>query len=128
MERFFTSINYNNVKVAWEPRGDWVNNQDKIKMLCEKLNLIHVVDPLKREPALISETQYFRLHGLHPKKEVNYSYKYSIEDLKKLYREIKALKKLNINEVYVLFNNLTMNEDAENFIKIISAGEGEKFE
>jgi uncharacterized protein YecE (DUF72 family) len=52
------------------------------------------------------------------KKEVNYSYKYSIEDLKRLNDKIKALSKFNVNEVYVLFNNLSMNKDAENFMKI----------
>jgi len=128
IEKFFKAVKFNNIKVAWEPRGDWVNNLDKVKMLCEKLNLIHIVDPLKRDAALIGETQYFRLHGLHSKKEVNYDYKYSIEDLRKLHHKIKALKKLNVNEVYVLFNNLTMDEDAKNFMKIASAIEGEKLE
>ncbi|MEM3475453.1 MAG: DUF72 domain-containing protein [Candidatus Bathyarchaeia archaeon] len=128
IEEFFKSVNSKNIRVAWEPRGDWINNLDKIKMLCKKLNLIHVVDPLKYEVALTSEIQYFRLHGLHPKKEINYSYKYSIKDLKKLYYKLKVLSEHDINEVYVLFNNLTMNEDAEKFIKIISTVEGENFE
>jgi uncharacterized protein YecE (DUF72 family) len=118
MRNFFNSIKLNEIKIAWEPRGNWINNLDKIKILCKELNLIHITDPLKHEIALISEIQYFRLHGLNSKKEVNYSYKYSIEDLKRLNDKIKALSKFNVNEVYVLFNNLSMNKDAENFMKI----------
>jgi uncharacterized protein YecE (DUF72 family) len=118
MKRFFNYIKRDEVKIAWEPRGNWVNHLSEVKMLCEKLNLIHVVDPLKREPAAISEIQYFRLHGLHPKKEVNYKYQYSIEDLKKLHNKIMDLSKFRVKEVYVLFNNLSMGKDAEKFLEL----------
>lgn len=121
IESFFNSVKRDEVKVAWEPRGSWVNHLSEIKKLCEKLDLIHIVDPLKREPAIIRETQYFRLHGLHPKKEVNYKYQYSIEDLKKLYHKIKVLSKAK--EVYVLFNNLSMNIDAEKLLEISLKGD-----
>ncbi|MBS7655906.1 DUF72 domain-containing protein [Candidatus Bathyarchaeota archaeon] len=123
MESFLNSIKRDEIKIAWEPRGNWINHLSEVKRLCEKLDLTHIVDPLKREPVVVKEVQYFRLHGLHPKKEVNYKYQYSIEDLRKLYYKIEILRKSKVKEVYVLFNNLTMNIDAEKFLEISLKGD-----
>lgn len=120
LKKFFESIETDGIKVAWEPRGDWLQRVEKIGSICEKFGLIHVVDPLRRRPAAFRETQYFRLHGLHPRKEINYSYSYSKEDLEKLRVEVERMEKEGAREVYVLFNNLDMVKNAEAFLKIIN--------
>lgn len=121
MEKFFGSVETGGIKVAWEPRGDWLQRLKEVRSVCEKFGLIHVVDPLRRRPAALGETQYFRLHGLHPRREINYNYSYSKEDLERLRVEVEAVEKEGAKEVYVLFNNLDMAKNAEAFVKMLQA-------
>lgn len=114
MEKFFLNIDRGGLAVAWEPRGDWSEHQDKVKELCESLNLIHAVDIMRREPALINEDlSYIRLHGLGGR-EVNYRYKYTDDDLRRLLLKVEALSKIS-RDVYVMFNNIHMAEDSLKF-------------
>jgi uncharacterized protein YecE (DUF72 family) len=62
------------------------------------------VNPLK-EPTLTSGTAYFRLHGV-----TGYRHRHSEDDLQRL-RRICA----SFDEVYCLFNNASMLEDATRF-------------
>jgi uncharacterized protein YecE (DUF72 family) len=101
--KFFKKIKEKNFIFAWEPRGSWPENL--IKELCKELNLIHCVDPFKQKP-LFGKINYFRLHG---RDGYNLKYKYAKEDLKNL------LEFCNKKENYVLFNNLSMFEDAQRF-------------
>jgi uncharacterized protein YecE (DUF72 family) len=100
---FFKKIKEKNFIFVWEPRGNWPENL--IKELCKELNLVHCVDPFKQKP-LFGKINYFRLHG---RDGYNLKYKYTKEDLKNL------LKSCNKKENYVLFNNLSMFEDAQRF-------------
>ena len=109
MRRFFQSLARGNFLFVWEPRGEW---GDQITAsLCQELGLIHCVDPLQREP-LYGATNYFRLHG-----GPGYRHRYSEEELEYV-RQVVADK-----ESYVLFNNITMYDDALRFINLLG---GEK--
>ena len=100
---FFKKIKEKKFIFVWEPRGNWP--EDLIKGLCKELSLIHCVDPFKQK-SLFGRINYFRLHG---KSNYNLRYEYTSEDLKEL------LKFCNKKENYVLFNNLSMFEDAQRF-------------
>ncbi|HDI42487.1 MAG TPA: DUF72 domain-containing protein [Candidatus Bathyarchaeota archaeon] len=120
MQDFLTRIERDGLKIAWEPRGTWHENPEAIKKLCEKLELIPVVDVLRREPIVVGDTAYTRLHGLNPR-EYDYRYKYTDEDLKRLVERVSELESAGVSEVYVLFNNTAMADDAKRFIQL--AGE-----
>lgn len=102
MRAFFSSISREFVYI-WESRGDW--NPEVIKAVCEELHLVDGVDPFKRKP--VTEPAYFRLHGSPPGNRM-YSYTYTDTDLRKLYSYCQ-------DNTYVLFNNITMFEDALRF-------------
>lgn len=103
MRYFFTSVNRADFIFVWEARGKW--SDDVIMELCQDLDLIHCVNPLERT-ALYGKTGYFRLHGGR-----NYRHQYTDDEL------VKLLELTN-NEDYVLFNNLTMYDDASRFTKL----------
>jgi uncharacterized protein YecE (DUF72 family) len=110
MRKFLSSVE-RSTAVGWEPRGPW--DAPLVKRLCEDLDLIHIVDPFRREPSRLSSVVYFRLHGIG-KGEVNYSYKYSNEDLGRLLMFVRKFEG-SVEEAYVMFNNLSMAEDALKF-------------
>jgi len=111
MTEFFNSIDRGNIVIGWEPRGkDWT--PDIVKEICEKLNLIHVIDPFAQDPQhFVENIAYFRLHGAPPGKKM-YRYKYSTKDFEYLFSKAKTLP---VEKVYILFNNLYMGEDAKKF-------------
>ncbi len=117
VKEFFSSINRRNYLIAWEPRGTWYEYRNELSKLLNELDLIHIVDPLRRAPARITKLLYFRLHGLGPS-EVNYKYKYTDNDLKKL-KDIVFEFKDQVREIYVMFNNIYMFNDAIRFKQII---------
>mgnify|MGYP000038164221 CR=1 FL=1 len=114
--QFFSSIKRNSLRLGWEPRGTWHDHMDRVKELCKSLDLIHVVDVLKRRPTYVGDVCYFRLHGLG-RGEVNYRYKYTDEDLAKLASIVKGYVNQGC-EVYVLFNNVYMRDDALRFKEV----------
>jgi len=100
--------------IAWEPRGTWRENPDAIRRIVCRNNIIHVTDPLRTPPVICEEQHilYFRLHGLGGK-EVNYRYKYTETDLQNLINLIrKYTENQKIREVYVMFNNIHMADNA----------------
>lgn len=107
LKNFFKKISNKNFIFVWEPRGEW--NEKLIKNLCEELSLIHCVDPFKQRP-VFGKINYFRLHG---KPSYNLKYNYTEQDFKEF------LKLCDKRENYVLFNNLSMFEDAQEFQKLI---------
>jgi len=112
---FFTTISRDNINIGWEPRGDWNKPEyrTQLRKLFEEIDVCHVVDPLRREPVYTTNISYFRLHGLGGR-EVNYKYKYTNEDLRKLYTIVQ--KYMDTKDiVYVMFNNVFMSEDALRF-------------
>lgn len=117
MKIFLGKINRGDLELAWEPRGDWHEHPDEISDLCEELNLIHVVDLMRREPLSKHSIAYIRLHGLNPR-EYDYNYRYSEEELEELARRLKKLKRKH-REVYCMFNNYTMYESAQSLQQIL---------
>jgi uncharacterized protein YecE (DUF72 family) len=109
LKAFFSSIQRNNFIFAWEPRGDW--EEAEIRDLCAELNLVHVVDPFKAASAY-GTVRYHRLHGIG-----GYRYKYTKADLEKFKESIAA--DTGRLEMYVLFNNVYMHEDALAFKKLL---------
>jgi hypothetical protein len=84
----------------------------------KELEVGHVADPFKVMPAYTSEVAYFRLHGLG---ENMYYYQYSDLELRRL-KGLVSVYEVAGKEIYVLFNNLSMFEDAVRFTKYLSNG------
>lgn len=112
MRDFFRAIarDRKDTTMVWEHRGKWDRNT--IEKLCTELDLIHGVDPFAEGPAP-SDLAYFRLHGSPPGKRM-YRYTYTEDDLKTLYEKCLETRS---SQVYVLFNNDTMYDDALRFME-----------
>lgn len=89
--------------LAWEPRGDWLDDPDRVAAICDDLDLVHVVDLMRDDPISSHPTSYVRLHGLNEDR-YDYDYDYSEEELEALLGKVEGL--LDDHEtVSVLFNN-----------------------
>lgn len=115
-ENFFSGIDRRGVEIAIELRG-W--SDENIERLCRDYNLIDCRDPFVSLPVYLDEIAYFRLHGSPPGDKM-YNYKYKDDELFKL-RDI--LTELECREIYVLFNNKFMFDDAIRFKEIIKKEE-----
>lgn len=115
MYAFFSAINRADITIAWEPRGkSWT--EEKVHRICDELDLIHVVDPFAQRPAtLVGSTAYLRLHGAPPGKKM-YSYQYTDTDLRFLLKELNTYE---VNQVYVLFNNISKAYDAKRLLAMV---------
>ncbi len=102
--------------IAWEPRGNWINNPESIKRVIEETNIIHCVDPFIMDPVTVERTIYLRLHGKNGKWP-NYKYKYTEGDLEILMSKIINYIKEGASEIYVMFNNIYMYDDSLAFKK-----------
>lgn len=107
MRAFFKEAQRGGLTFAWEPRGEWGN--EEIAALCHQLDLVHCADPFERQP-VTEGLAYFRLHGIG-----GYYYNYTDNDLARLEDWCRRFE-----EVYVLFNNVSMWEDALRFKELIS--------
>ncbi len=118
LKHFISKINRRGITLVWEPRGKAWEDGLLLK-LCKSLNLVHCVDPLRRDPVYFSRKRiaYFRLHGFG--KRSMYSYKFSKTELKDVLKKIEDLE-AKVKSCYVLFNNIYMYEDAIEFLKLIS--------
>ncbi len=103
MREFFNSIERGFV-FGFEPRG-W--SEERTRKICEELNLVHVVDPFTSRQ-VYGEICYFRLHGF------NYKHKYTDEELEKLLEMVER-------SGYVMFNNVSMLDDAIRFRKLVES-------
>lgn len=99
---FFSRMSFDGLK-ALELRGGWPDYL--VEKICGDLGLTHCVDPFKEE-AMTKGIAYFRLHGSPPGK-VMYRYTYAEQDLKKV-----AETASEFDKAFVLFNNISMYEDA----------------
>ncbi|MEF8849145.1 MAG: DUF72 domain-containing protein, partial [Candidatus Thermoplasmatota archaeon] len=110
IKKFFEKINHGNLSIGWEPRGNWNKNPSKIKEICNQLDLVHIVDIMRRKPLSKNSTCYIRLHGLN-ENEYNYNYDYSKKEIEKIAEKIKKLTK-RYDQIYCMFNNYTMYQNA----------------
>ncbi|MCS7126420.1 MAG: DUF72 domain-containing protein [Aigarchaeota archaeon] len=118
IEEFFSIVERCRCIIGWEPRGDWREHLSEVKRLCSKLDILHITDPFRSENVSDHLIGYFRLHGIGGR-EVNYSYRYTIDDLYKLLENIRREREKGREEVYVMFNNVSMRDDAANFKKLL---------
>jgi uncharacterized protein YecE (DUF72 family) len=121
VEKFFKEVNRESLVFVWETRGPaWETPEiyEKLRRVLEGVNVSHVTDPFRVMPAYTSEVAYFRLHGLG---EQMYYYQYTDVELKRLKESITSYEK-NGKMVYVLFNNLSMLEDATRFKSYLAEG------
>jgi len=117
-EKFLSKIKRDDLIVVWETRGPAWETPDIRKKLAEKLealNVIHVTDPFKALPVYTDNVAYFRLHGLG--KQLYY-YQYADDELKQVRRLVQPFER-DGKEVYVLFNNLAMFDDAVRFMHYV---------
>jgi len=106
---FFQGITAKPFVLAWEPRGPWPLHV--VERICEDLGLQHATDPFASE--LVDQPRaYYRLHG-SPPGPTKYTYTYSDEDLWRLVGFCDE-----VDESYVLFDNVTMYEDALRFLAL----------
>lgn len=119
MRRFFAEVQRGKLLVGWEPRGDWHEYPDKIKAICNDLDLIHVVDIMRRKPLVDKPVAYIRLHGLNPK-EYDYNYDYSEKELQELAERLRHTAK-DHDRVYCMFNNFQMYANALRIMEILEA-------
>ncbi len=120
-ETFFGNINREGLILVWETRGllwENVKTRAQLRAVLERLDIAHVTDPFKAMPVHTGQTAYFRLHGLG---ERIYYYQYTNEELERLYDLVSPFDAADRN-VYVLFNNLSMFEDAKRFLSFIKHG------
>jgi len=121
-EEFFEKMNRDDLILAWETRGYLWEQKDayqRLSKILENKNVVHVTDPFKVMPAYTGSVVYFRLHGSGDRM---YYYQYSNEELKRLHGFAKSFEHEE-KEVYVLFNNLAMFDDALRFRQYIECGE-----
>jgi len=122
VDLFFRKIGKPVVPIVWETRGSrWLVGENRIKLraILERHGLVHAVDLMKDDPAVISRLSYIRLHGLPG---YNLRYLYTNSQLLRLRDRIgEALK--GSEEIYVFFNNYNMYRDAQRFRRLVEAGE-----
>ena len=109
LRQFFQKLGPQPFRIAWEPRGPWPS--DLIRDLCAEYSLIHCVDPLMNRS--VYGSIYWRLHG-----RGSYSYRYTDEDLAEL--KMQFLTTEARNPAYILFNNVTMKDDALRFAQLLA--------
>lgn len=111
LRQFAEAIDRGGVEIAWEPRGDWPENPDRVKALCEDLGLVHVTDLMREEPLATTDVAYTRLHGLN-EDPYDYDYDYGDEELDELAARLDGLAPGH-ERVYCLFNNYEMYANAQ---------------
>ncbi|MCD2205019.1 DUF72 domain-containing protein [Halobacterium sp. KA-6] len=108
LREFFDDVDRRGYTIAWEPRDEWKDDPDRVADVCEGLDLVHVVNPLHRDPVDDAAVAYCRMHGetgdIH-----DYDYRYEDDELDDL---ADCLQELDADDVYVMFNNTHMFEDA----------------
>ncbi len=103
-------------RIGWEPRGGAsYNNVNLLRRVFEETGIVHIVDPFRHEVLVPRDVTYFRLHGIG-KGEVNYSYKYTDDDLGRLKAIVDDVES---SIVYVMFNNVHMLDDALRFMELL---------
>ncbi len=110
LERF-VSLAKSGPTLAVEFRHEsWLGRMDEAVELLERGGAILITDPLKMSVP-DQPMQYHRLHGTDG--FVNYRHRYTQEELERLARSMGEA------ETFMLFDNLSMRDDAERFRKTL---------
>jgi len=118
LREFFSSAE-RGVHIALELRG-W--SERGIKEVCAEFDLLDVCDPFRRLPCHFGSAgiAYLRLHGSPPGKTM-YRHKYTDQDLLWLAEQLKGIERAGVKEIYCLFNNMYMFEDAGRFRALLES-------
>ncbi|MDD1778407.1 MAG: DUF72 domain-containing protein [Candidatus Helarchaeota archaeon] len=124
LDDFFNSVSRKGVNIFWEFRGLGWKSRETLPKLQKKfadLNIGHSIDLLFSKPINIVKEGiiYTKLHGFGVKYD---QYLHSLEDLMKLIEEMNALLENN-KEVYAVFANEEMYNDAIFLKKVLEAGQ-----
>lgn len=119
LRELMSRVDRDGVRIAWEPRGDWLEAPDRVARLCDELDLVHTVDPMRRDPAHLGEVAYLRLHGLN-EDPYDYDYDYSEDELGTLADKLEALNE-RCEDVYCLFNNFEKFANARTLESLLEA-------
>lgn len=113
--KFFSRIDREDFVLVWELR--WAKSWTKaiVGPLLRELRLEQCVDPFRQDWAISRALSYYRLHGLG--RPSMYNYRFSDAELKGLKRRVVADARKR--DVYVLFNNIWMYDDALRFSALI---------
>lgn len=117
---FFRRAEAGGIPIVWEPRGDWLEHSDVLKSIFDDHGVVHATDLLRRPPLSSAGPAYVRLHGLN-EREFNYRYDYHKEEIERLATELRKLEE-TCEEVFCLFNNENMYENADTLKEILSNG------
>ncbi len=113
LQDFFTRIDRENFRLVLELRWQDTWTEEIVSPLFEALELTQCIDPLRQEWFYGKKLAYFRLHGFG---KPMYNYTFSDEELNRIVNRIRAL---DVEEVYVLFNNSTCYRDALRFEEML---------
>ncbi|MGC8924120.1 MAG: DUF72 domain-containing protein [Candidatus Micrarchaeia archaeon] len=108
-DAFFSRIDRERFILGWEVRWKSEWTREIVSSLFKRLDIVHVVDPL-RQDSYNRKFGYYRLHGFGT--PMMYNYTFSDEELR------ECISKIGMNS-YVLFNNFTMYDDAKRFTQIL---------
>jgi uncharacterized protein YecE (DUF72 family) len=114
-QEFFSKIDRADITISLELRG-W--SKEGFRDVCERYDLTSCVDPFKEEPVWLSEKKvaYLRLHGSYEKNRINYRHRYGQKELEELRNRIGTL---DADEIYCLFNNTWMRDNALEFKQML---------
>lgn len=108
---FLNSVTKRKVMIAIELR-DW-SDKDKERLMINK-NITIIGDVINETP-IPQKIVYLRLHGQNRNGKINYKYKYSNKELKEIAEYLIDTKL----DSYVMFNNISMKQDATKFKNVI---------
>jgi len=115
LERFFGSITREGRLIVWEPRGDWP--RQTVAEICQRLDLVHCVDPFQSGAPSSVGPVYLRLHG-----RGGYHYQYTDQELEWLADVCRRCRLAGAAPIHVMFNNTAMKEDALRFQALVKPG------
>jgi uncharacterized protein YecE (DUF72 family) len=115
LRAFLSAVSTSRIPAVEFRHKSWFDRLHEASAAIAPWGGILVTDPLKVNPP-DQPFQYHRMHGSDGL--VNYSHKYTDEELERLARKVEGRKG------YVFFNNLAMKEDAKSFSRIVGYGHG----
>lgn len=118
LREFLSSVPRSNLDLAWEMRGDWMDNIKRVHTICSEMNLIPVEDPLQNfSGSSPHDVVYFRLHGLNEPLH-DYDYDYSKDELETLAGHLWELSTEH-KTIYCLFNNHQKFKNVKTLLELI---------
>lgn len=113
--KFFSKVDREGFVLVWELRWAKSWTRDIVQSLLGELRIEQCVDPFRQDWSISRALNYYRIHGLG--RPSMYNYRFSDSELKGLKRRVTVGARKR--DVYVLFNNVWMYDDAARFSALI---------